>query len=1036
VLDVFRRAVTDPDILAPALAPDFEGVDHRHLSSHSLHGAAAYIDHLQGWRQVADDLVFRERDILALVPSAMLVATLHTGNARNGGGAYERSFLTLLVLDDSARLARAEWFDDDRADDALARFDEIVAGAEPRRLTVRRRVRGNTASRQLERQWSAIEARDVEAITALNAQVKVIHHPTGATYGAPEIATLFRDLWRGTNIRASQEILATLGDSLVLSRRSAAHDGVDARFGSVGPVDVEYVHLSEVDEHGQAHHAEVFAADRLRDAVARLYERHAELLPAGPEKVRAAATAASFVVVKDATFDPKRFARALAPDFESIDHRHLSSWSLRGADAYLAHLRALHEVADDIEFRQLDVIALSPSAQLVRVLHTGTDRAGGGRYERPFLRLAVADTAGHLARAEWFDDDREADALARFDEIVASDPIGAPQPAARRRVTPNAATANAERFGAAVAARDLDALARELCDEVETLHQQTGVTYGRKGFLATWRSMFRAAEMSRRQETVASLGDRLALAHHTIRLEGFTEEHIAALGTVDIDEVVLFEIDDSGRTRRFDLFPVEKLGDALVRMYERHAELLPEGPESERAAATARAVAVWNGALDLERVAAVTGPLVELVDHRSLHLWSAHGADEYLEQWRGHFALTDTSVRTDGVLALERHALLVRRTYFGTAREGGGEFVTPVLELWVYGADGRSARIEIWEPDAEAEALARFDELTGANPPVIGPFENVASRAWREVITAWRGRDLERFAALQPGPLRYRDHRRLFQLDLDREGFLEFTRPLLTMQAGRASLDLLASRGERLALMRFTLEMEDDAVGPSAIDSLLLIETDEHGTIVAYDRWDLDDRDAALVALDARWAASDDAWHERSWQDARLAHERRDWDAWAEWLENAASRTDRELFARFNARDWPGIEALAAPDLVFDERRRMLHNTCGREVWLEQFRVLYDVPASRFATTLRSTRGDRLALSLHRFEGEVAHGGGPLAMDDHLVLHEVDRDGRIVAIVLFDLEDEAAAHAELDARFAAGEGAAHPHVLRAFAETR
>ena len=35
------------------------------------------------------------------------------------------------------------------------------------------------------------------------------------------------------------------------------------------------------------------------------------------------------------------------------------------------------------------------------------------------------------------------------------------------------------------------------------------------------------------------------------------------------------------------------------------------------------------------------------------------------------------------------------------------------------------------------------------------------------------------------------------------------------------------------------------------------------------------------------------------------------------------------------------------------------------------------------------------------------------------------RDGRIVAIVLFDLDDQDAAYAELDARYEAGEGAAH-----------
>ena len=146
----------------------------------------------------------------------------------------------------------------------------------------------------------------------------------------------------------------------------------------------------------------------------------------------------------------------------------------------------------------------------------------------------------------------------------------------------------------------------------------------------------------------------------------------------------------------------------------------------------------------------------------------------------------------------------------------------------------------------------------------------------------------------------------------------------------------------------------------------------------------------------------------------------------ADWSDNAAARADRELCDRFDARDWAGVEALAAPELVFDERRRMVRNTCGREVWLEQFRVLFDVPKSRFTTFLRATRGDRLSLNLHCFEGEVAEGGGPLAMADYLVLHEVDGEGRIVAIVLFDLEDADAAYAELDARWTAGEALAHP----------
>ena len=44
-----------------------------------------------------------------------------------------------------------------------------------------------------------------------------------------------------------------------------------------------------------------------------------------------------------------------------------------------------------------------------------------------------------------------------------------------------------------------------------------------------------------------------------------------------------------------------------------------------------------------------------------------------------------------------------------------------------------------------------------------------------------------------------------------------------------------------------------------------------------------------------------------------------------------------------------------------------------------------------------------------------------------LGLVEIDTDERIVAIVIFDLEDFDAAIAELDARYLAGEAAAHAH---------
>ena len=51
-------------------------------------------------------------------------------------------------------------------------------------------------------------------------------------------------------------------------------------------------------------------------------------------------------------------------------------------------------------------------------------RAGGGAYERQFLILWVFGAHGLLTCVEWFDADREEEALARFDEIV--DPSASP----------------------------------------------------------------------------------------------------------------------------------------------------------------------------------------------------------------------------------------------------------------------------------------------------------------------------------------------------------------------------------------------------------------------------------------------------------------------------------------------------------------------------------------------------------------------------------------------------------------------------------
>src|SRR5262249_20933285 len=147
-----------------------------------------------------------------------------------------------------------------------------------------------------------------------------------------------------------------------------------------------------------------------------------------------------------------------APAIESVDHRTLGTWSARGAEEFLRHWLSLLELADDVSMREDDILGLRSDALLLRRTHLGTDRAGGGAYERQFLVLLAFGTEGLVRRNGPSDSDRAAGALARFDELGASS-AEPPPPASRAARIENAATRGVDRLEAAWAARDWEVIA-------------------------------------------------------------------------------------------------------------------------------------------------------------------------------------------------------------------------------------------------------------------------------------------------------------------------------------------------------------------------------------------------------------------------------------------------------------------------------------------------------------------------------------------------------------------------------------------------
>src|SRR5262249_31688162 len=203
-----------------------------------------------------------------------------------------------------------------------------------------------------------------------------------------------------------------------LYREWVSASGFTGRNFDVGPYDIDHVILLEVDGEGRRRWGEAFATDRLGVAMARLYERYADLLPDGPARARAAAIARS-VAAMVGPFEAARWAPALAPDLEFADNRHVSFESGRGAEVYLRSLQALIDVAEGSVSRVADILALRPDAVLVRWMNFGTARIGGGAFERQCLFLWVFGPDGLIRRLEFFEVDDEDRALARFDALIA-----------------------------------------------------------------------------------------------------------------------------------------------------------------------------------------------------------------------------------------------------------------------------------------------------------------------------------------------------------------------------------------------------------------------------------------------------------------------------------------------------------------------------------------------------------------------------------------------------------------------------------------
>ena len=173
----------------------------------------------------------------------------------------------------------------------------------------------------------------------------------------------------------------------------------------------------------------------------------------------------------------------------------------------------------------------------------------------------------------------------------------------------------------------------------------------------------------------------------------------------------------------------------------------------------------------------------------------------------------------------------------------------------------------MFDPEREADALARRDELTIAAPPE-NPLGNAAWRAIRASNRAWRERRWDDVVAayrpdyeLDGSPLG--DGRRPARRRLPAQPAAD-----LRHAGERWHTELLATRGEHHALIRARLVAELPDRGRVEWEHLGVTEFDAQGRRKSIVLFDTERLDVAYAELDARYAAGEGAPHAAA-RDAR-----------------------------------------------------------------------------------------------------------------------------------------------------------------------
>jgi class 3 adenylate cyclase len=941
------------------------------LNDHTLLGA---LD-LQTYLPFNTELGDVDRTILVpkylLGPGALLGSAIRRGVDENGS---ELLWLMHVVdeFDADARFRRADFYDAEDWDAALARFDEIVADHDRAGSTP---TLDNAALRCLTDMVEHANARDVDALRAWVTPAFTVFDRRSVTPGPTTPGEEFVDAVIGTlevfDALDLDEVVAVRGERLVVvAGRFVGQDGFDAAM----------LALAEADEQGRPVALVMFDEDDLGGALQALEDRYCA--GEGADDAYVIRRLGDGVRAR-ARHDWAALTEIFAPALTVTDHRLLSPGAT-DRDGFVRMQRELVELVPDLtlEYRTMEIRG-DVGIGAVAMRGNATDGSPVAWSFWYVFRFA----AEQLDLAELFDDADGVDARARFEELAAADP--------RTPAVDNACVRADQRHDWLLrhdtVERSMDLYARDLVQVDRRRGSLQPDLVGRDQRLEVVIGLLDVFGTDNiRDEPAAVRGDRLALYQWSVVSKTGSGFEVAGYD--------LRELDDNGRICRITSFDDDNLLGALEALEHRHRELSGDAMPAVERSLVDRSMAFNRG--DLEPMLAGLRDDYEMVDHSPLGFGTADAAGlrAQIEAMREQL---QRMVQIQAVRYASERAVLASSMHHGVTSDGT-DYVWQHASVECFDGDGKvvanhSFAIEQWD-----EALAVFDEWSRDPSPAPAPVDprtptvdNDCVRVHERLVWLLAQPDDASITAgvdlLAPGIVQIDRRPGVAAPDMvGRDARLE---NLAAVAATFGGLDVepLAVRGERLALMRWTITAD----GGFTVTGYDVNELDDDGRIGAVTTFAEDQLGDAVDLLEAR--------------HAELAG-----DGYPPVEHNAA-----EALAAWRRDDLDAFAATHAPGFTFDDRSPLGAGVLDLDTYLESLRTFAEmVPDTMPFYSRAFTCGD-VALTTLTSKVQDPDGG---QFEWHLAyLGRVDAAGLATHRVAFDIEQWDEALARFDEWCAADE---------------